>query len=411
MAEQPWTRSMPEEQFKLMRRILGAASPIGMEAAMTRGVLEPHFKSFMPKGWTIHTFRGNAGVVLDTHPGCDDMFTVMIVGHADKIRLQVRSIGDDGKIWVQSDSFIAGTLIGHEVLLYNENPDDPGHYRLLKGGTLEAVGAIHFAPKELRSGKQGIKPEQLYVELQIHGKDKRKQIEKIGIRPGDSVILKRKIRRGFAPDTFYGAYLDNGLGCFVTAEVARLIADEGGLKNIRLLGGFAAYEEIGRFGSRVFAQVFKPDVLIGVDVSHDYVAAPTYKERRFSPTAMGQGFTLSIGAVLSAYLNSLIESVAVDLDIPYQRDVVGRDSGTDAMAAVLASVDASSASLGFPIRNMHTISECGHTGDVLATIHVLVGMLKRMEEMNNGKGITADDLCSGHPRLDVVDPIVSAPTD
>lgn len=411
MAKQPWTRPMPETQFKLMRTILGAASPIGMEAAMTRGVLEPHFKSFMPDGWKIHTFRGNAGIVLDTHPGCDDMFTVMIIGHADKIRLQVRSIGDDGKIWVQSDSFIAGTLIGHEVLLYTENPDDPGHYRLLEGGTLEAVGAIHFAPVDLRSGTQGIKPEQLYVELQIHGKDKQKQVIKTGIRPGDSIILKRKIRRGFAPNTFYGAYLDNGLGCFVTAEVARLLAQKGGLKNIRLLSAIAAYEEIGRFGSRVFAQTFHPDVLIGVDVSHDYVAAPTYKERRFSPIAMGEGFTLSIGAVLNAYLNSLIESVAVELKIPYQRDVVGRDSGTDAMAAVLASIDASAASLGFPIRNMHTISECGHTGDVLATIHVLVGLLERLEKMNGGNGITAEDLCEGHPRLDVVDPIVSEPND
>ena len=41
-----------------------------------------------------------AGIVLDTHPGEDDRTSVMIVGHADKIRLQVRSIGADGKIWV-----------------------------------------------------------------------------------------------------------------------------------------------------------------------------------------------------------------------------------------------------------------------------------------------------------------------
>ena len=45
--------------------------------------------------------------------------------------------------------------------------------------------------------------------------------------------------------------------------------------------------------------------------------------------------------------------------IPFQRDVRGRDSGTDAMAGVLGNVDCAATSLGFPIRNMHTTSELG----------------------------------------------------
>ncbi|MFU8805461.1 MAG: peptidase M42, partial [Bradymonadaceae bacterium] len=224
--DKPWLNTMPEEQFGWMRDILGAPSPIGLEGAMTYGVLKPRFEKFMGKGWKIHQFRGNAGVVLDTHPGRDDMFSVMIIGHADKIRLQVRSIGDDGKIWIDSDSFLPTTLLGHEVLLFSEDPDSPGNYRILEGGTVEALGAIHFADAALRSGESGVKKEQLYLELQIHGEKKKEQIEALGIRPGDSIMLNRKIRRGFSPDTFYGAYLDNGLGCFVTAEVARLIAEE-----------------------------------------------------------------------------------------------------------------------------------------------------------------------------------------
>jgi endoglucanase len=111
----PWAEPMPEEQFERMRAILAAPSPIGLEAAMTEGVLAPMFSSFMPEGWAIHRFRGNAGIVVDTHPGRDDLLSVMMIGHADKIRLQVRSIGDDGKIWVESDSFLPCTLIGHDV--------------------------------------------------------------------------------------------------------------------------------------------------------------------------------------------------------------------------------------------------------------------------------------------------------
>ena len=398
-ALKPWAQPMSNERFELMRTILDAPSPIGLEAAMTRGILEPHMRSFMPKDWAIHSFKGNAGIVLDTMPKADDAFTVMVIGHADKIRMQVRSIGDDGKIWVNSDSMLPTTLIGHKVKLFSEDPTDLGNWRVIKGGTIEAIGAIHFADPKLRSGDSGIKGKMMYLELHIHGKNKKKQVEALGIRPGDPIIYDRPIERGFAPDTFSGAYLDNGLGCFVTAEIARMIA-ETDVKNVRFLAAMASHEEIGRFGSRVLAEHFRPDVSIAVDVAHDFTAAPGIGDRRYEPIAMGAGYTLTHGAVMSAQLNSIITQVSGDNGIPVQHELAGRDSGTDAMAAVLASIDSASASIGFPIRNMHTISESGHTGDVDAAIHALYQMVLHMDAMNGGKGIIAQDLRDGHPRLD-----------
>ena len=395
----PWTESMPEEQFARMRDILAAPSPIGLEGAMTEGVIAPFLEKNCPD-WKIHRFRGNAGVVVDSKPDDTDAFSVMVIGHADKIRMQVRSIGDDGKIWINSDSFLPVTVIGHEVQLFSENPESPGDYRVIEGGTVEAIGAIHFAEAAVRDGSRGLKPNQLYLELQLHGDERKKQVESLGIRPGDSILLKRPIRRGFGPDTFYGAYLDNGLGCFVAAEVARLLAESGGLKNVRYLGAFAAYEEIGRFGSRVFAGEMRPDVVIGVDVSHDLDAAPGVGDRRYTPNKMGAGMTLSVGAIVTAKINEMYQRVSKEFDIPIQLSPSGRDTGTDAMAGVLASVDAAATSIGFPIRNMHTISESAHTGDVLASIYATYEVLKSMDEMNGGKGITADDLRTGHPRLD-----------
>lgn len=403
MSAKPWTESMPEEQFELMRRIIGAPSPIGLEASMTYGVLKPYFESFAPSGWKVHQFRGNAGIVLDTHPDETELLTVMLIGHADKIRLQVRSIGDDGKIWINSDSFLPPTLIGHEVILFSENPDEPGSYRALEGGTIEAIGAIHFADNALRTGDKGIKKELLYLELQIHGEEKKEQVERLGIRAGDTLILNRKIRRGFSPNSFYGAYLDNGLGCFVTAETARLVAEAGGLEKVRCLFTIATHEEIGRMGSRVAAGVFRPDVVIGADVSHDYKAAPGIGDQRMTPVEMGKGFTLKTGSIVSEYLNALIETACRKAEIPLQRVPAGRDTGTDAMAGVFAAIDSAATSIGFPIRNMHTISETGHTGDVLAAIHGLFAALQHM----NAEGVTADDFRNRHPRLDLCAPLRS----
>ncbi len=398
--KQPWQISMSDERFELMRRILAAPSPIGLEGAMTRGVLEPHFQTFIPDTWKIHTFKGNAGIVLDTAPDRSDAFSVMIIGHADKIRMQVRSVGEDGKIWVNSDSMLPMTLIGHRVLLFTEDPDQSNQWRVIRGGTIEAIGAIHFADPKLRSGEKGIKEEMMYLELHIHGENKKGQIEALGIRPGDPILFDRPIERGFAPDTFIGAYLDNGLGCFVVAEIARLVARCGGLNNVRFLGAIATHEEIGRFGSRVMAEQFRPDVTIAVDVAHDFVAAPGIADRRYEPVEMGKGFTLTHGAITSASLNSLITAVAKTKGIPVQHELAGRDTGTDAMAAVLASIDSAAASIGFPIRNMHTISESGHTRDVDAAIYGLYEMLRQMDGMNANAGIQGDDLKENHPRLE-----------
>ncbi len=399
--DKPWAQPMPEEQFDFMRAILAAPSPVGLEGAMTYGVLAPFFEEIGLEGWGIHRFRGNAGVVFDTHPGRDDLLTVMIVGHADKIRLQVRSISDDGKIWVNTDSFLPGVLIGHEVQLFSENPDQPGTYRVIDGGTIEALGAIHFADAKVRSGDAGIKKTQIYLELQLHGDKRKEQVQELGIKAGDPLLLKRPIRRGFAEDSFYGAYLDNGLGCFAAAEVARLVAAHGGLDKVRVLFAMSSHEEIGRHGSRVMAGELRPDVILAMDVNHDYAAAPGISDKRFPPLTMGKGFTFSAGAVASEYLNTLILQVAKQQDIPFQKDVTGRDTGTDAMAAVLAGIDAAVTSIGFPIRNMHTISETGHTGDVLAAIHMLYHLLVHMDE----QGLTAEDFRSGHPRLDAAEPL------
>eukprot|EP00938_MAST-03A_sp_MAST-3A-sp1_P002713 g2713.t1 len=365
---------------------------------MTKGVLSERFAKVAKPNWKEISFKGNAGVVWDTGNEKDAELTVMIVGHADKIRMQVRSIDPTGKIFVNSDSFLPQTLIGNRVKMFSEDAENIGSYREYRG-TIEAIGAIHFAPPSFRSGTKGVTPNQLYLELGLHGDKRKEQVEKMGVRPGDTLILDRKIERCYAENTFSGAYLDNGLGCFVTAEVARKVAE--GLftndsQHVRCLFAYSSHEEIGRFGSRVLAAQLKPDVLIAVDVNHDYDASPIGKEEKYQPLKMGDGYTICVGATASEHLNGIIERSSRDKGIPTQRDVRGRDTGTDGMAAVLGNVDAAVTSLGFPIRNMHTISELAHTGDVEACID---GICAALQEMDNQK-MTSETFKEGHPRLD-----------
>ncbi|GLS91435.1 peptidase M28 [Psychromonas marina] len=395
---QPWMATMPQSQFDFMSTVLAAPSPIGFEAAMSYGVIKPEFESFMPKSWAIHQFKGNAGLVFDTHPGRDDLTSIMIVGHADKIRMQVRKIDKDGKVWINTDSFLPTTLIGHEVKLFCQDPNKAGVYKVIEGCTVEALGAIHFSTPAQRTGEQGIKPESIYLELHMHGDDRKAQVEALGLRPGDPILLDRPIKRGVANDTFYGAYLDNGLGCFSVTEIARTLASEG-LNNIRVLYTIATHEEIGRFGSTQVVGELKPDILIATDVNHDYEAAPGIGSRNMNPLQMGKGFTIGRGSVASEFISQTLANLCAEKNIPFQLDFSGRDMGTDGMAAALAGVDSAAITIGYPIRNMHTASESAHTGDLLASIHGITELLRHFDALN-GTGITRDDLKNSHIRLD-----------
>jgi putative aminopeptidase FrvX len=87
--------------WNLLKKICSAPSPIGFEASMTFGIIEPIFKS-LNRNWIIHKFKGSAGIVLEK-PGKSRSrdvsraegssgLSAMVIGHADKIRVQVRSI-------------------------------------------------------------------------------------------------------------------------------------------------------------------------------------------------------------------------------------------------------------------------------------------------------------------------------
>ena len=311
------------------------------------------------------------------------------------ITLARRSIDSSGKVYIDTDSFLPLTLLGNPVKIFSEDASKPGEYRVINGGTVEGLGAIHFADAGLRAGTKGLKKEQVYVELQLTGKDKQKQVvEGLGLRPGDTILLDRPISRGFKDDSFQGAYLDNGLGCFVAAKLAEMVGATP-LEHVRCLFAIATHEEIGRFGSRVLSGQLKPDILIAVDVNHDYVNAPNIQSKRFQPIEMGKGPSFSIGSITSTFVNTTLQKVALENDIPLQPDVVGRDTGTDAMAAVFSNMDVAAGSVGIPVRNMHTISETGSTQDVQAAVHLLHNLLKQFDHDK----VTRQCIIDSHPNL------------
>lgn len=303
-----------------------------------------------------------------------------------------------GKVYIDSDSFLPIALLGNQVSIFSEKPDALGSFVRVRG-TVEALGAIHFGEAGHRAGTKGVSPEMLYVDLGTYGKNAGKRVEMMGVKPGDAVLMDSPLRRVVGDDVVQGAYLDNGVGSFVVTDLARILTQEPeyikALDNIRVLFTVAAHEEIGRFGSRVLASKFEPDVLIAVDVNHDYVNAPGIGSKRFPPLEMGKGYTISVGAVASRKLNELLQKGSKRKNIPVQLDCVGRDTGTDAMAGVLASIDCAVASVGVPTRNMHTSSEACCTKDVDACLYGVAEAILLMSQEN----ITRESFMNSHVNL------------
>ncbi|KAH9256064.1 hypothetical protein BASA81_005840 [Batrachochytrium salamandrivorans] len=405
----PWASRMSEERFSLLKRIIDAPSPVNLEGAMTKGVLEPVFQQINPN-WKRHRFLGSASLVVDswTNPDKQPKLTVMVVGHADKIRMQVRHIEQStGKVYIDSDSYLPIALLGQRVSLFSEKPHQLGSFIRLQG-TVEALGAIHFGDAAHRSGGKGVSPDMLYLDFGQHGKDAAKRIEALGVKAGDSVLMDSPLRRALADDMVQGAYLDNGIGSFVCADLARVLSlpeYAASLNDVRVLFAIAGHEEIGRFGSRVLANQFNPDVLVAVDVNHDYVNAPGVGAKRFPKIDMAKGFTLSVGAVCSRKLNELIQTASKRAEIPVQLDCVGRDTGTDGMAGVLAAIDCAVASVGVPTRNMHTSSEAASTKDIDACLFGLAETIKLMSE----EGVTRSTFLDSHVDLSQAELVTNLP--
>lgn len=383
-----------KKDFQLLKNITSAPSAAGYEASMTYGVIEPYLKEKI-SDIIIHKFLSSASIVAELPCSNKPNLNIMFIVHADKIRMQVRYIDRDGKIYINADSYIASSLLGHKVTIYtlnnkNKKEKDCNGWKnqeyVAIEGRIQAILPIHYADSSLIRGNKGVKDDELYIDIGCYTY---KEVKKYGIQIGDPVLMVDPVEYTLGKGTYCGSYLDNGVGCFVLTKLTEyILLNKNQFSNIRCLFAIATHEEINRFGSRVIAKKFNPDILIGLDACHDYVNAPGIKDKRFPDIEINKGLVLTKGSVTSTTLNDIITSAFEKYNISYQVDIVGRDTGNDAMAGFLSSIDTSTGSIGIPILNMHTNSESGSIYDLESTVNGLIAILKYLQECKLNK----DDL-------------------
>ncbi|MFM1930945.1 MAG: hypothetical protein RL226_248 [Bacteroidota bacterium] len=342
--------------MEFMERYLNNASPTGFESSGQQLWLN-YIKPYIDDYW-VDTYGSVVGIINPDAP-----YKVVIEAHADEISWFVHYITSDGFIYLRrnggSDHQIAPSM---RVNIHTEK------------GIVKAIfgwPAIHTR----NAGKEEApSPTNIFLDC---GCKSKQEVEDLGVHVGcvatfeDEFMILNK-------DYFVGRALDNRMGGFMIAEVARLLHESGDKLPFGLYITNAVQEEIGLRGAEMIAERIGPDVAIVTDVTHD-TQTPMINKVQNGDLACGKGPVLTYGPAVQNNLLKLILDAAVKEKIPFQRAAASRSTGTDTDAFAYSNMGVASALISLPLRYMHTTVETVHRDDVENVIKLIYASLKQIK--------------------------------
>ena len=348
---------------KFLQKYLNNASPTGFEAPGQQLWLE-YLKPYIDE-WHLDNYGTAYGVI---NP--DKEYTVVIEGHADEISWFVHYISDDGFLGLVrnggSDHMIAPSK---RVNIHTEKG-------IVKG--VFGWPAIHT-----RKGKDAnLTPKVDNIFLDVGAKDK-DEVLKMGIDIGCVITYEDELIK--LNNKYYcGRALDNRMGGYCIAEVARLLHKNKVKLPYRLCIVNAVQEEVGLRGAQMIAATIKPDVAIVTDVTHD-THTPLINIKKHGDIKAGNGPSVTFAPAVHNNLLKLIINTAKEKKIPLQREASSRTTGTDTDAFAYSNGGVPSALISLPLRYMHTTVEMAHVDDIENVIRLIYETLLKIEDGHNFK--------------------------
>lgn len=347
---------LTKASLTFLERYLNNPSPTGFESAGQKIWLD-YVKPYVDD----HIVDPYGTVVGVINP--DAKYKVVIEAHADEISWFVHYITKEGFIYVRrnggSDHIIAPSK---RVNIHTDK------------GIVKAVfgwPAIH-----VRNGKAEITPslDNIFLDCGCNSKE---EVEALGVHVG-CVITYEDEFMVMNQRNFVGRALDNRMGGFMIAEVARLLKEQ----KVRLPFGLyvtnSVQEEVGLRGAEMIVERIKPDMALVTDVTHD-TQTPLMNKIQSGDIACGKGPVLSYApAVHNNVLKHIVRTAEAE-KIPFQRAAQSRATGTDTDAFAYGSAGVPSALISLPLRYMHTTVETVHREDVENVIKLILASVKGLK--------------------------------
>lgn len=346
-----------KKSMDFLEKYLNNAAPTGYEwdgQKLWMDYLKPYVDEFI-----TDTYGTAVGVI---NPKAK--YKVVIEGHADEISWYVNYISDNGLIYV-----VRNGGSDHQIA-----PSKVVNIHTKKGIVKGVFGwpAIHTRDK---SKEEAPKPDNIFIDCGCKTKD---DVEKLGVHVGCVITYPDEfhILNG---DKFVCRALDNRMGGFMIAEVARLLKENKKTLPFGLYVVNAVQEEIGLRGAEMITQKIKPNVAIVTDVTHD-TTTPMIEKKVQGDLQIGAGPVIAYAPAVQQKLRDLITDTAEAKKIPFQRNALSRATGTDTDAFAYSNGGVASALISLPLRYMHTTVEMVHKDDVENVIKLIYETLLSIKD-------------------------------
>ncbi|MGO4772928.1 M42 family metallopeptidase [Flavobacterium sp. W22_SRS_FK3] len=347
---------LKDASIAFLESYLNNASPTGYESEgqkLWMNYLKPYVDTFI-----TDTYGTAVGVINPDAP-----YKVVIEGHADEISWYVNYITDDGLVYVirngGSDHLIA--------------PSKRVNIHTKKGIVKGVFGwpAIHT---RLRDKEETPKLSNIFIDL---GCESKEQVLEMGVHVGCVITYPDEFMI-LNENKFVCRAIDNRMGGFMIAEVARLLNENKKTLPFGLYIVNSVQEEIGLRGAEMIAQTIKPNIAIITDVCHD-TTTPMIDKKVEGDLKMGKGPVIAYAPAVQNKLRDLIVETAEENEIPFQRHATSRATGTDTDAFAYSNGGVASALISLPLRYMHTTVEMVHKEDVENVIQLIYESLLKIE--------------------------------
>ncbi|MFD1185208.1 M42 family metallopeptidase [Pontibacter rugosus] len=348
---------MRQESFDFLQKYLNNSSPTGFEVEGQKLWLE-YMKPYIDE-YFVDTYGTVVGVI---NPEAE--YKVVIEAHADEISWFVNYITPEGYIYVRRNG-------GSDALIA---PSKRVNIHTSKGIVKAVFGwpAIHVRKVE---NDKAPTMETIFLDC---GASNREEVEKMGVHVGCVITFEDEFT--VMNDRYYvGRALDNRIGGFMIAEVARRLKEDGKKLPFGLYIVNAVQEEIGLRGAEMIAHRIKPDVAIITDVTHD-TQSPMYEKKTNGDIHCGKGPVIAYGPAVQNNVRDLIINTAQEKGIPFQRAAVSRATGTDTDAFAYSNAGVASALISLPLKYMHTTVETVHKDDVENVINMIYETILKIED-------------------------------
>ncbi len=347
---------MDKRSKKFLFEYLNNASPTGFEQSGQQiwlDYLKPYVNDYM-----VDVYGTAVGIINPK-----GAYKVVIEAHADEISWFVNYITEEGYIYVRrnggSDHQIAPSM---RVNIHTD-----------KGVVKGVFGwpAIH-----VREAAKEETPTMKNIFIDI-GAESRKEVEALGVHVGSVITFEDELME-LHKNYLTGRALDNRMGGYMIAEVARRLHEKKKKLPFCLYVVNAVQEEIGLRGAEMISRRLKPDLAICTDVTHD-TQSPMYNKKESGNLKCGAGPVICYGPAVQNNVLKMIIDVAQKKKIPFQRQAVSRSTGTDTDSFAYSAEGVASALISLPLKYMHTTVETVHKEDVENVIDLIYEVLLQVK--------------------------------